>query len=105
MKHILLIFTLILSLGFSSCQVQRIQVGNYENQEGKSQIYEQGKNFHLFWDLVPLKEIEKNLSIQDYEIVQHRSLFDNIVYYGTIGIFSFHTVKIKYKSSKAKNKM
>ena len=91
-------FVLFLLL-FSSCKVEQVQVGNYSALEGKSIVYDKGKDFHLFWDKIPLHRIERNIKITDYEKIVKRNFFDNVIFYGTIGIFSFHTVKIMTKGS------
>jgi hypothetical protein len=77
--------------------VSREQFGNYNEMEGNATVYRQDKNFYLFWNLIPVKKIEKELELADYEIVVKRNFFDTIIFYGTIGIFSFYTVKIKIK--------
>lgn len=71
--------------------------------EGNATVYRKDKNFYLFWNLIPVKKIEKDLKLADYEIVVKRNFFDTIIFYGTIGIFSFYTVKIKIKESEEKS--
>jgi hypothetical protein len=98
MKQI--IITSLLSLIIlSSCTVSKEQVGNYNNTEGKTTLYKKDKDFYLFWNLIPVKNIEKNLTITDYEIIYRRSFFDAIIYGGTLGIFSYYNVKIFIKES------
>ncbi|MFN2127164.1 MAG: hypothetical protein ACK2TU_04830 [Anaerolineales bacterium] len=93
----ILFFIFLLFLITSSCTVSREQFGNYNEMEGNATVYRQDKNFYLFWNLIPVKKIEKELELADYEIVVKRNFFDTIIFYGTIGIFSFYTVKIKIK--------
>jgi len=80
--------------------VERVQVGNYNQQEGRAKVYEKSKDIYLFWDRVPMRKTEKNLNLTDYEKIVKRNFFDAVVYYGTLGIFSFYTVEIKTKPSK-----
>ena len=99
MKQIL-IFTFFSLMIVSSCTVSKEQVGNYNDMEGTIIVYEKNKDFYLFWDLIPVKRIEKNLTITDYEIVLKRTFFDAVIYGGTLGFFSYYTVIIKTKESK-----
>lgn len=85
---------------FTSCVVQKEQVGNYNNQEGKSIVHEKGKDFYLFWENISVRKVEDKIEVEDYEKIVRRSFFDNVVFYGTIGIFSFYTVEIKTKEVK-----
>ncbi len=98
MKRIIIITLLSLLITFS-CTVSKEQVGNYNEMKGNATVYQKSKNFYLFWDLVPVQKIEKDLTITDYEIIIKRNFFDSVIYYGTIGIFSFYDVKIKIKES------
>lgn len=91
-----IIFLLIL---ISSCTINREQVGNYNNIKGNTTTYLKGKNIYLFWDQVQLQGIEKKLTIKNYEKIVKRNFFDSVVYFGTFGVFSFYTVKIKIKNN------
>lgn len=97
MRQILIIWILVI---FSSCAVEKEQIGNYNTQKGKSIVYKKGKDVNLFWDKVSIKRFENKIDIEDYEKVTGRNIFDNVVYYGTMGIFSFYTVKIITKEIK-----
>jgi len=93
-----LVFSLFFFL-FISCKVEQVQVGNYNTLEGKLIVYDKGKDIYLFWDKLPLQRLEDNIKISDYEKIVKRNLFDNVIFYGTMGIFSLHTVKIMAKDS------
>ncbi len=86
-----------------SCKVNKEQFGNYETQTGKTVVYDKGKDVYLFWDKISLNKVEDNMQIQDYEKITKRNFFDNIIYYGTFGVFSFYTVKIKVKEDEKIN--
>lgn len=77
--------------------VSKEQVGNYNSIEGNPEVYSKSKDIYLFWDVVPLRRTDKKIKLTDYEKVVKRNFFDNVIYYGTVGIFSFYTVKIKIK--------
>lgn len=94
MRQVNLLIILSIIILTSACAVKRVQVGNYDKKEGKAIVIAEGKDFYLFWDQIPLKRIEKKIDVKDYEKVSRRRFFDVITYYGTLGIFSFHTVKI-----------
>jgi len=102
MKQVKIISTLILFILLSSCTVQKELVGNYNNTNGKSMVYEKGKDIYLFWNQVQIRDVEEDLKIVDYEKITKRNLFDNVVYYGTFGIVSFYSVKIKVKKTSEK---
>ena len=102
MKQVKIISTLILFILLFSCTVQKELVGNYNNTNGKSMVYEKGKDIYLFWNQVQIRDVEEDLKIVDYEKITKRNLFDNVVYYGTFGIVSFYSVKIKVKKTSEK---
>ncbi|MDX9846566.1 MAG: hypothetical protein RBT74_06270 [Tenuifilaceae bacterium] len=81
----------------TACGVQRVPVGNYENVDCKPKTLTKGKDLSLFWELVPIRKVEKTIKITDYEKVVKRDIFDNIIFYGTAGIFSFKSVRIRVK--------
>ena len=94
-----IIFSLIFSLGLfaSSCTISRDVFGNYARKQCTPKVYKKGKDIYLFWDNLHVRKTEKNLKLKDYEKVVKRNFFDSVVYFGTMGIFSFYTVKIKTK--------
>jgi len=102
MKQVNIISTLILLVLLSSCTVQKEVVGNYNNINGKSRVYEKGKDVYLFWNQVQIQDVEDDLKIVDYEKVTKRTFFDNLIYYGTFGVVSYYSVKIKIKESDKK---
>ena len=97
MKNKIIVALVFILLASSSCMVQKQQFGNYNNQQGKEVVYDKGKDIYLFWDQVPLQQVDKNMQTPDYEKVVKRNVFDAFVTFGTIGIVSYYTVKIKTK--------
>lgn len=91
------ILGIILILISTSCGVQKVQVGNYENIDCKSKTLTKGKEVALFWEMVTIRKVEKTVKVKDYEKVVRRDVFDNVIFYGTVGILSFKSVKIKVK--------
>lgn len=104
MKNKSIIVLVLVLLVNASCMVQEQQFGNYENQEGEEVVYDKGKDIYLFWDQVPLQKVDKNMQTPDYEKVVKRNVFDAFVTFGTMGIVSYYTVKIKTKESEEQNK-
>lgn len=96
----MLFFVLVIA---SSCSVKRVQVGDYENIDCKPVVLKQDKDFLLFWNLVPVRKTEKGIKVKNYEKVSKRRFFDNVVFFGTAGIFSFYTVKIYIKDCEEVN--
>jgi hypothetical protein len=97
MRKVFVFILLNVTIFLFSCKVETLHVGNYATQPGKPVVINKGKDIYLFWDKVPLQRVEKKVAITDYEKIVKRNLFDNVIYYGTIGIFSFYTVKINAK--------
>lgn len=89
-KIIIILFV----FGIVSCKVSQTNIGAF-NPEQPSKVQCKSKDIYLFWDLVQLQSTEEKCKVVNYEKVVKRNLFDNVVYYGTLGIFSFYTVKIK----------
>ena len=81
----------------SSCTVQKVAVGNYDEVQCDKKLLTREKEISLFWELIPIRNVEKNIDVKNYEKVKKRGFFDTVVFYGTAGIFSFHTVRIYVK--------
>lgn len=97
-KTINKIIVIIFIFSLASCKVSRSYVGVYDSEQ-PSKVQCKDKDVYLFWDMVQLQSTEKICKVKNYEKVVKRNLFDNVVYYGTLGIFSFYTVKIKVNKS------
>lgn len=97
MRSFLLFLSLLILIIASSCSVKHVPVGNYENIDCKPIVLKEDKDLLLFWDLVTVRRTEKGIKVKDYEKVSRRKFFDNVVFYGTAGIFSFYSVKIYVK--------
>jgi len=82
----------------SSCAVQKEYFGTYDKTESNTTIYKKEKDFYLFWDRIQVREALKTLELENYEKITKRSFLDGVIFYGTAGIFSFYTVKVKVNS-------
>lgn len=97
MKQSSLILALIFMLITSSCAVSKVQVGNYNEVDCKSEVYLKGTDSYVLWELIPIRKTESLVKVKDYEKIVRRSFIDGLGTYGTLGFFSFYTVKIKVK--------
>ena len=98
MKALRISFIFILAITLStSCTVQKMSVGNYDEVQCDKKLLTREKEVSLFWELVPMRKVEDKINVKSYEKVKKRGFFDTVVFYGTAGIFSFHTVRIYVK--------
>lgn len=93
-KKKLVIVALLLFMSGYSCVVSKQQVGNYDSKKCKSNQTIKGKDFYLFWDQLTVNRTADDIALKNYEIIVKRNAFDAIIFYGSIGIVSFYTVKI-----------
>ncbi len=97
MKQTIIILLAFTTLLLTSCAVKTTHVGNYNEVDCKPKVIIDEKEIHLFWNMLPVRTIDKKIKAESYEKTSKRSFFDTVVYYGTLGIFSFNTVKVKVK--------
>lgn len=97
MKYKITLFFALFALISTSCAVSTVQVGNYADLDCKTQVIAKDKDIALFWELVPIRTVGKDLKLENYEKTTRRTFIDAVIYYGTMGIFSFKTAKIKVK--------
>ncbi|MDD2278377.1 MAG: hypothetical protein PHD06_04315 [Bacteroidales bacterium] len=105
MKRTITIILAIIVLISTSCAVTTVQTGNYSEMDCKPRVLTKEKEIHLFWDMVPIRTMSKKLKLENYEKSTRRTFFDTVIYYGTLGFFSFHTVKIKVKDCDLKQEI
>ena len=97
MKHSKIIVILVIILMASSCSVSSVPVGNFDNIDCRPSVHASDRDFYLFWDNVPIRRLADNIEYEDYEVVSRRGFFDTLIYYGTLGTFSFYKVRIRVK--------
>lgn len=81
----------------NSCVVSRSTYGDFERTDCKTETFVKDKEIYLFWDKLPLQQITIPDTINNYQKVVKRNVFDGLVYYGTMGIISHYTVTYKIK--------
>lgn len=91
--------TLLLFALLSSCVVSKTTYGDYDQQKGMSHVMEKNKDIYLFWNQVKIRDGVEVTDYESYERLVKRNVFDAVVFYGTAGILSMYTVKIKTKQA------
>jgi hypothetical protein len=99
MKLRILFISLIGLFLIVSCTVSREQFGTYDDSKYKTTTYKEGRELYLFWNQLPIKRLDKRIKHKNYEKITKRKPFDAMVFYGTLGIFSFYSVKINIPDS------
>ncbi len=97
MKYKITLLLVLFALFSTSCAVSTIQQGNYADMDCETKVVAKDKEIALFWELVPIRTVGKDLKLENYEKTTRRTFIDAVIYYGTMGIFSFKTAKIKVK--------
>ena len=103
MKIRVLLISILSILLIGSCVVNKEQFGTYDDSKYKTITYKEGRELYLFWNQLPIKKLDKRIKHKNYEKITKRKPFDAVVFYGTIGIFSFYSVKIKIPDPKDPN--
>lgn len=99
-KNILLalLFVTISATSFSSCMTTRTSVGQYQEIQGSEYTYAKGKQFWLFWGIVPLGRTNVNTpSDGNCEVVTRLNFGDFLISGITGGFLSSYTIKVKAK--------
>lgn len=83
---------------FSSCMTVRTPVGGYEMQQGTPYLYASGKQFWLFWGLIPIGHtaVKTPLSGTCMVITKH-NLVDYVITSATYGFITSATIKVEAK--------
>ncbi|MEM7373545.1 MAG: hypothetical protein AAF587_33275 [Bacteroidota bacterium] len=102
-----LVFSLILTLSLSSCLMTQTMVGEYQEEAGREYVYAKGKQFWLFWGIIPLGRTNVNTpSSGNCEVITKFQPGDVIISAITGGIISSYSIKVKAKRSEGNfNKM
>lgn len=101
-KHksfIILLFASLLMLGtLNSCMTTKTSVGEYTEKGGEEYTYADGKQFWLFWGLVPLGRTDVNTpSNGDCQVVTRYRFTDFLVSALTGGIVTSYSIDVKAK--------
>jgi hypothetical protein len=96
MKKFLL--TIILLSGFTSCMMTKTPVGAYLETPGKEVTFDKGKQFWLFWGIVPVGRTHVNTpSNGNCQVTTKIKLGDFIISGLTVGIVTSTSIKVEVK--------
>jgi len=94
----LLSLTIIVTFLLSSCMTTKTQVGQYKELQGKTYKYDKGKQFWIFWGLVPIGRTSVNTpSDGNCEIITKFKFGDFLISSLTGGLLTSYTIKVKAK--------
>jgi hypothetical protein len=96
---IILIFTGLLLLGtFNSCMTTKTSVGEYTETEGDVYTYADGKQFWLFWGLIPLGRTDVNTPADgNCQVITRARFGDFLISALTGGIVTSYSIDVKAK--------
>jgi hypothetical protein len=96
MKKLLLI--IILLGGFTSCMMTKTPVGAYLETQGKEVTFDKGKQFWLFWGIVPVGRTHVNTPSNGNCQVTTKIRFTDFIISGlTGGVVTCTSIKVEVK--------
>lgn len=96
MKNGILILTI--SVLISSCMTTKTNVGSFRENDGNTYIYAKGKQFWLFWGILPIGRTHVNTPKDgNCQVITRFNLLDAIISGVTCGVITTYTIKIKAK--------
>ncbi len=96
--NIALLALLAFALTLSSCMTTRTSVGAFQEMEGSSYTYAQGKQLWLFWGLIPLGRTNVNTPADgNCEVITRYTFGDFLISGITGGIITSYTIRVKAK--------
>lgn len=82
----------------SSCMTTKTSVGAYKEIDGREYTYAQGKQFWLFWGIVPLGRTSVNTPGDgNCEVITKFRFVDALISGVTGGILTSYSIKVKAK--------
>ena len=99
MRKVLLSFFVLIAM--SSCMMTKTPVGTYMETPGKEVTFDKGKQFWIFWGLVPLGRTSVNTPTNGNCQVVTKYRFGDVLVTGlTLGIVSSYSIKVEVKKEK-----
>jgi hypothetical protein len=93
-----MIMILCVSLFFTSCMTTKTSVGSYREKQGNEYTYDKGKQFWLFWGLIPITRTNVSTPTDgSCEIITKFRVGDAIIIGLTGGILTTYSIKVKAK--------
>ncbi len=102
LKINILILLLVSTIAFlPSCMTTKTQVGAFKETQGKEYTYAKGKQFWVFWGVVPLGRTSVNTPANgDCEVITKFKFTDVLISGLTGGIITSYSIKVKAKKPK-----
>jgi hypothetical protein len=92
------VFIIILLSGFTSCMMTKTPVGAYLETQGKEVTFDKGKQFWLFWGIVPVGRTHVTTpSNGNCQVTTKIRLTDFIISGLTGGIVTSTSIKVEVK--------
>ena len=93
----ILMFSVTLALT-QSCMTTKTQVGQFREKQGNEYVFDKGKQFWLFWGLIPVGRTSVNTPSDGACEVITKFRFTDVLICGlTGGIVTTHSIKVKAK--------
>ncbi|MDQ7019106.1 MAG: hypothetical protein Q9M33_08060 [Robiginitomaculum sp.] len=93
-----LLIVAVTSLIFTSCMTTKTSVGTFKETQGSEYTYAKGKQFWLFWGLVPLGRTNVNTPGDgNCEVITKFKFGDVLISGLTGGIVTSYSIKVKAK--------
>lgn len=90
--------TVAVSSMLSSCMTTKTSVGDFKELQGKEYTYSKGKQFWLFWGIVPIGRTNVNTPGDgNCEVVTRFNFSDVLISGLTGGIVTSYSIKVKAK--------
>ena len=91
----------VLSSSLTSCMTTKTNAGQYRESRESTYTYAKGKQFWLFWGILPLSRTNVNTPGDgNCQIITRFNFWDFVVSSLTAGLISSYTIKVKAKRQK-----
>lgn len=101
MKQVfIIVFGLFILLGMSSCMTTKTSVGEFRDLPGKEVTYAKGKQFWLFWGIVPIGRTDVPApSHGNCQVVTKFKISDFLISAITGGLLTTYSIEVRVKSN------
>ncbi|MBW6480718.1 MAG: hypothetical protein K0B37_14915 [Bacteroidales bacterium] len=97
-RFILALMTIAISSMLSSCMMTKTSVGAYRETPGNEYTYAKGKQFWLFWGILPIGRTSVNTPGDgNCEVITRFNFGDVLISGLTGGILTSYSIKVKAK--------
>jgi len=94
----LLLMTVAISAILTSCMTTKTSVGAFKETQGNEYTYAKGKQFWLFWGILPLGRTNVNTPVDgNCEVITRFNVGDALISGLTGGIVTSYSIKVKAK--------